>query len=255
MKNILNKIKINSYTYYFLILCFLCGFIKNASILFLIVIIHELGHIISIKIFKYKFEKIEIYPFGGITTVNKLINSNIYKDLIIAISGVVFQLLIIYVITNIFDFMPNTLDIIEKYNKTIYIFNLLPIIPLDGSKVVENILNKLLSYKISYYLTVIISFIFIILFINYNVIFSLNNYLIVGVLIFNTFRYLKDFKYTFNKFLLERIMYELPYKKIVYNSKNVDELKKEKLHYFNNGNRYMNEKEKIRKKFDKNTYF
>lgn len=255
MKNILNKVKINYYTYYFLILCFLCGLIKNVLILFMIVIIHEIGHVTMAKLFKYKIEKIEIFPFGGITTINKLINSSILKDILIAISGVLFQYTTVLLITNIYDFMSNTLEIINYYNKTILIFNLLPIIPLDGSKIVEALFNKIFSYKISYYLTIIISIIFILLFINYNVLFSLNNYLIVGILIYNTFKYYKDFKYMFNKFLLERIMYDLPYKKIVNNTKNIKELKKERLHYFKTNNKYINEKEKISKKFDKDTYF
>ena len=255
MKNILNKIKINYYTYYFLILCFFCGLIKNVLILFMIVILHEIGHVITTLLCKYKIEKVEIFPFGGITTINKLINSSIIKDILIAISGVLFQYTTVLLITNIYDFMPNTLELINYYNKTILVFNLLPIIPLDGSKILEALFNKLFSYKLSYYLTVFISIIGIILFINYNVVYSLNNYLIVGVLIFNTFKYFKEFKYTFNKFLLERIMYDLPYKRIENNTKNIKELKKERLHYFKINNKYINEKEKIAKKFDKDTYF
>ena len=77
MKNILSKIKINSYTYFFIFICLLCGYIKNISIIFAICLIHELGHIIITKIFHYEIVKIEILPFGGYTTINKKINSNI----------------------------------------------------------------------------------------------------------------------------------------------------------------------------------
>lgn len=255
MKNILTKIKINNFTYYFLILSFLCGLIKNTLILFTIIIIHELGHVITIKAFRYDIEKLEIYPFGGITRINKLINSNILKDFLIAISGVLFQFTIINIIINFINFSDNTLNIIKYYNKSIIIFNLLPIIPLDGSKIITNILELFFSYKISYYLTIIISFISIFLFINYNFIYSLNNYLIILLLIFYTIRYLKDYKYMFNKFLLERIMYKLQYKKIINDTKNITELKKETLHFFKENNKYIKENKKIAEIFDKNTYF
>lgn len=255
MKTILNKININSFTYYFLITCFLCGFIKNAIILFMIVIIHELGHIIMAIICNYKIEKVTIYPFGGITTINKLINSNLNKDFLVAISGIIFQNLIIYLILKLFDFTINTTELIKNYNHTITIFNVLPIMPLDGSKMLENIFNRFLSFKLSNYLTIILSIVFIFTFFLYNNIYSLNNYLIICILIFYTFKYFKDFKYIFNKFLLERIIYNLPYKKINNNTRTLNELKINNKHYFKLGSKYISEKEKIRKKFDKNTYF
>lgn len=255
MKNTLNKIKINSFTYYFLITCFICGFIKNTIILFFIVIIHEIGHLIMIKICCYKIERINIYPFGGITTINKLINSNLNKDLIISLNGIIFQNIVIFLITTVFNFNENTVAIINSYNKSITIFNILPIIPLDGSKIIENIFNRIFSYKISYYLTIFLSFISIVIFFEYNKIYSINNYLIISVLLFYTFKYLKDLKYTFNKFLLERIMYNLPFKKIDNNSKKLTDLKINNKHYFKTNDKYISETEKIRKKFDKSTYF
>ena len=255
MKNILNKIEIKSITYYFLILCFLCGMIKNVLILFLIVIIHELGHIIVIKILKYKIENITIYPFGGITNINKLINSSITKDLFIAVSGVIFQYILIKILITIIPFSYHTLNLINTYNKTIIIFNLLPIVPLDGSKIVFDILSYFFSYKKSYFFTLIVSIIFLIIFMNYNVIYSLNNYLIISVLVYYIIKYYKDFKYIFNKFLLERIIYKLKYNGIINNTKKITDLKKEKLHYFKEKNIYINERKKISKRFDKDSYF
>jgi hypothetical protein len=152
-------------------------------------------------------------------------------------------------------FNSNTNEIIKNYNYTIIIFNLVPIVPLDGSKILENILNRIFSYKTSFYLTIIISFVSIIIFFNINKLFSLNNYLIISILLFFTLKYFKSFKYMFNKFLLERIMYDLPYKKIIYNTKSINDLKKEKKHYFKYQNKYISECEKIRKKFDNKTYF
>ena len=249
MKNTLIKIK--PATYYFLLLCFLCGIIKNVLVLFMIVIIHEIGHILVIKFFRYEIENITIYPFGGVTIINKLINSSITKDLIVAVSGVIFQYIVIILIIKYIPFKYNTLNMINNYNKVIIIFNLLPIIPLDGSKIVFDLFSYKFSYKLSYLLTFILSIISIILFINYNIVYSINNYLIISILIYYTFKYYKDFKYVFNKFLLERIMYDFKYKKIINNTKKLTQLKKEKLHYFN----HINERKIIQSKFDKSSYF
>ena len=251
----MNKFKINNFTYFFFLSCFFCGFIKNAIILFLIIIIHELGHIIVIKLSGYEIDSVTIYPFGGITRINKLINSSLFLDFIIAISGVLFQYLVVTIFLNILTINDNTRLLITTYNKTLFIFNLLPIIPLDGSKIIQNVLEHFFSYKKSYFITLITSVISIILFINYNIFYSLNNYLIIFVLIYNTLKYFKDFKYTFNKFLLERILYHLKYKRIVNNTKNISDLCKNKYHYFKSNKKYISENQKIAKIFDKNTYF
>ena len=153
----MKNISIKPITYYFLLLCFLCGIIKNVLILFMIVIIHEIGHIITIKLFKYKIESIDIYPFGGITSINKMINSSITKDLIIAINGVLFQYIVITIILRYIPFKYNTFNMINTYNKTIIVFNLLSIIPLDGSKIVFDLFSYKFSYKLSYLLTFILS--------------------------------------------------------------------------------------------------
>ena len=94
--NLLNMktIKINFLTIYFLLLLFLCGYLKVGLIIFFIVIFHELGHILFIKLFNYKIVSINIYPFGGITKINKDINTPVNKELIIAAAGVIFQLLL-----------------------------------------------------------------------------------------------------------------------------------------------------------------
>ena len=180
--NLLNMkiIKINFLTIYFLLLLFLCGYLKVGLIIFFIVIFHELGHILFIKLFNYKIVSINIYPFGGITKINKDINTPVNKELIIAAAGVIFQLLL-FIIIIILPISNYNKSLFYKYNLSILIFNLLPIIPLDGSIILNSLLNKIFSYKLSYYIYLIISLITLILYILTNYWLSLNNYLIVGL--------------------------------------------------------------------------
>ena len=70
------KIKINNYTYIFLFLCCICGYIKNILIIFFICFFHELGHVFFIKTFNYNIISIEILPFGGFTNIYKHLNNN-----------------------------------------------------------------------------------------------------------------------------------------------------------------------------------
>ena len=104
--------------------------------------IHELGHFITAYllgyIFKFKIIKIVILPFGCITYFKTELNTKTYKELIVAISGPIFQIIgsiILYTITQN--------DLVLFFNKIILILNLIPIIPLDGSKIIESILFKI----------------------------------------------------------------------------------------------------------------
>ena len=75
MKNIKAKFKINTFTYLLILSALWTGLIKNISLILFIVIIHELGHAFFLHRYEYEIIQIEIFPFGGITKVNKPINT------------------------------------------------------------------------------------------------------------------------------------------------------------------------------------
>ena len=80
------------YTYLIIALSFiLTGYFSNLLVFTSIIIIHELGHYLIAKLNHLKVEKIIIYPYGGITKMNNPINTKINVDLLVAISGVLFQ--------------------------------------------------------------------------------------------------------------------------------------------------------------------
>ena len=90
------------YTYIIIAIGFiLTGYFSNLIVFTSIIIIHELGHFTIAKLLKLNPTKIIIYPFGGITKMNNLINTAIPKELLVSVSGIVFQsiyYLIIYLI-------------------------------------------------------------------------------------------------------------------------------------------------------------
>ena len=246
----MKNIKVNSATLYFLLISFLCGFIKNTIIIFGIVMFHELGHVFILKTLKYKINKITIYPFGGITTVDKDINTPLKHEFLIAIGGILFQACI-FLIPRFISINIQTIELIYKYNITIMLFNLLPIIPLDGSILANILFNKFFSFKRSYILNFIISIISIILFSTINFVYSLNNYLIIMFLIFKSIEYIKNANYIYNKFLLERYLRNYKFNYIKTSKGNLNILKRDTYQYFIEDNKIKSEKEKLRERFDK----
>lgn len=237
----MKNITIDYSTLYLLLIYFLCGYIKVGLTIFIVVIIHELGHVLTSILFKYKIVSVRIYPFGGVTKLDKDINTSINKELILALSGVLMQVLLIpFIIKN---------ELFMKYNLSIIVFNLIPIIPLDGSIIVKCLLNKYLSFKNSYYLSIVISVITILIYVAFNYKYNLNNYLIITLFIYKLYESLKDFKYIYNRFLLERFLNNYKYKKISTKEGKLDILKLEVYQYFKRGNKVYSEKEVLKDRF------
>ena len=201
-------------------------------------------------LFHYKIENITIYPFGGITKINKDLNAPIYKELLIASGGVIFQLLLFLII----NYLPLSVYVKSnfiKYNFSILFFNLLPIIPLDGSVILNSFLNMIFSYKKSYYLYFIISIIGIFIYLIANIWFSLNNYLIISLFVIKTIYAWKNYKFLLNRFLLERYINKYEYKYINTKEGNLDILKINTYQYFKENGKIVSEMTKLKERFDK----
>ena len=246
----------NSFTYMLILTSLVTGFIKNILLILCIVIVHEFGHILMIHHFEYEIEKVEIFPFGGITKVNKPINTPLKKEIWIALGGVLFQFLLFLVFYLLFQngfIRESTYYLFQNYNKTILVFNLLPIVPLDGSILCHSLLEYIWPYQKAYNIYLFISFLSFLLFGFFHTINGLNNYMILTFLLFKIYDAYKKRKYYENKFLLERYLYELPYTKIESHSfPNISKLKKDTLHFFWKQDRYLHEKEFLKNIYGKN---
>lgn len=237
MKNI--KIKFNNLTLYFLLIALFSGYIKNALVVLFVVLFHELGHIVISLLLGYKIVSIEIFPFGGVTKIDKLLNTRIYKDLLIAIFGVVFQLIIHFLC--IYGIILDKM--IYKYNLSIMLFNLMPIIPLDGSKLLFEILNYRLSYKKSLMIYSLFSIVFIVIYFIFNYHYELNNYMIVILFICKTIESLKNHNVIHHKFIIERILYNPEFSKVENNNQNIKDYRKDTKYYYSFNNKIVPEKE------------
>lgn len=250
MKNI-PEIKINTLTYFFVFLFLFSGYKNILFVIALILFVHECGHIFFCILFKIKVNSIEVLPFGGLIKIKKLINYDPVKDLLIASGGILFQILF-----GIINQKYIHSDLISKYNYLILITNILPAIPLDGSKIIMIIISNYVSYYKTIRIVNFISFLTIVsIFIFESCIFNSINYAFICFLFYYLFLKIKYMNYEYNKFLFERYLYDLRFKKSKFYPKfSLKYLKKNVYGYFY-VNSWQNEKYFLRKKFDINTYF
>lgn len=228
------KININNSTYICLLLSFLAGYFEYVYLFLITILIHECGHMIFAKIIGFKFDKIILYPFGGITIYNEDLNVNSNKELFVLLGGIIFQLLffiLLIILYNNLYITEHTFKIIKKINIILVSFNFMPVIPLDGGKLTNIMLDKLFSYRLSNIISIIISIVFICLFILKNkTIFGiiLTLFLIKSIIIEIT-----NLKYKYNKFLLERYINKYKFKKTIIVS-NIYKMKRDRKHIINN---------------------
>lgn len=223
---------------------------KEFFFVFSIIIVHELGHFLASRIFKWNLDKIAVYPFGGCVKFSEKINRPIKEELIILLSGPIFQIIFFFIIyflsTKGVGLSYRNINIFEKYHYTLLIFNLLPVYPLDGGRILNLILNYLFPYKKSNIFVIIISvlIILIIIFLYKNL-----NFTLMGILLLTElFIYLKNQNYLYNRMLLERYMEPKKYKKLkVINNK--DSMYKDKRHIIKYHDKYITEKDYLNKRF------
>lgn len=235
MKNIF---KIHLFTYITALIFILLGYFKFYLSFMVVLIVHELGHIFSALIFKWHIKKIIVLPLGMMLKFEDNLNKPLIEEFIIAISGVALQLLFIYYFHNKYLIISSNI---------ILIFNILPIYPLDGSKVINILLNKITNFKTSYFLTLIISLISIILMICIFIIHKSLIFIISFIpLLINLIDLLSTQNNVFMKFLLERYIYDIKFKKCKYID-NINYMKKDYYHYIIYDNNLIDEKKYLKK--------
>ena len=196
-------------------------------------------------LFHIKIESINIYPLGGISNFNMPLNINPIKELLILIMGPIFQFLAYFLLLII---LPNKKEIIEFYHYHILIFNLLPIIPLDGGKLLFLLLQINISYYKSYKIIILISYLLTVT-ILWNKI-DLNILITVLLLVLLVSKEYKKIKIRYEKFLLERYLKKQKYRKkrIITSEKN---FYRNCTHLIKVGDKYSLEEEFLRKKYEK----
>lgn len=140
------KLKIDLKIIIFLIIFWMTKQIKIYAIIMLFCFLHEIGHIITAKILKIRIKKLEILPcgFSSEFIIDKGIKIKNYefKILIVSLGGPVTSLLLAILSECGCIRIPGISqpDVIYS-NILILLFNLLPLYPLDGGRIIKGILN------------------------------------------------------------------------------------------------------------------
>lgn len=239
----LNKINISVYSIIIIFLSLISGLFKEFIVISIIILFHEFGHFIFLYKYKWNIKEIKIYPFGGVCTLDEKIDKPLKEEFIISIMGLIFQellFLIVFILRKNLIIDSYIYELFKNYNLAIFLFNLLPIIPLDGSKIFNVIVNKIFNFRVSYMINIIISVLFLSIFFIYFK--SDTSYYLIIILLLTQIIYNYKNRYIiFNRFILEKKLYKNEYKDFK-KIKNIKKMSRNKRHLIKTNNFYVTEK-------------
>ncbi len=103
-------------------------------------VFHEYGHIRAMKHFAMKTKGIYLIPFvGGLAVTDEKINTR-WQDVVISIMGPTFGLILSFACLLVYWLTGNLFFAgLAVFNALLNLFNLLPILPLDGGHILKSI--------------------------------------------------------------------------------------------------------------------
>jgi len=185
-------IKYSKYLIPYVILIFLLGY-RHILILELIVVItHELIHYLFALYFGFSGFYMEMSPIGLSINLKDIDEATISQDIIISISAPLMNLIFSFIFLyfyNIYGYI--ILYQLHMINQAVFIINIIPAFPLDGGRVLRDIIYVKKNYKASVRITSVISIILgavIILLYVFLLFLKLNNLslLIIGIFIISS---------------------------------------------------------------------
>lgn len=221
-RNFIKLLHIHPILILFIIVSILTGTFLQLFILLLFVTIHEWGHFVAARFFGWKIEAIILWVFGGVMQTEEHLNRPVKEEMIVTICGPL-QHLFIFICLFVIDYFSlvssSVIQIAYEYNLIILLFNLLPIYPLDGGKMLLHLFYRFFPFIISHRYIIIFSLSLCFLIIGITFVYHLIPMTILFVIMFlalENFREWKKIPYLFFRFLYQRFTGDTSYENVKY---------------------------------------
>ncbi|GGJ84088.1 stage IV sporulation protein FB [Lentibacillus kapialis] len=208
--NLLPSVHIHPILLIFIIISFLTGTFIELMVILTIVLIHELGHFSAAKWFGWRIRGVMLWVFGGVMDTDEHGTRPFHEEVYVALAGPlqhVFIYLFLLMLSGSGLLSSYIIETACFYNTAILLFNLLPVWPLDGGKLVLLVLSEKLPYRKAYAFAVMFSLILNIVLtivVIFVMPFTLSAFLLFSFLAVENRKDWKQRYFVFIRFLLQR---------------------------------------------------
>jgi stage IV sporulation protein FB len=132
-----------------LLFAILSGQAMTMVVLFAIALWHELGHYVAASFFRWRIREVLVFPFGGVLVVDEHTDVPIYQEIIVTLAGPMQHMYLMFVFYLLIQTQLIAQTVLMPYmqaNVGLLLFNLLPVLPLDGGKILTAVGSRFFAY-------------------------------------------------------------------------------------------------------------
>ena len=140
------NIKLNLNIFLFILLFFITNQVDIYALIMVFALIHEMAHMICGVALGFRARTLRIMPLGFAIEFKPLIDD--YNKKVLEANNIAVKKVVIALAGPVINFVIAIIGLILSFNNDIiyanlliFIFNLIPIYPLDGGKIIKNILK------------------------------------------------------------------------------------------------------------------
>ncbi|WP_210366756.1 M50 family metallopeptidase [Bacillus sp. REN3] len=207
---LLRKIQIHPLLWVAIALAVATAHFIELLMMLLIIFVHELGHGAAASFFSWRIKNIALLPFGGVAEMDEHGNRPVKEELVVVLSGPLQHLWMIaaaYILMLAGSFPEKWATLFIEYNLMVLFFNLLPIWPLDGGKLVFILLSMNEPFPAAHLRTIYFSAGALAIFsaiLLYLAPLTLNAWIIIIFLAISLYYEWRQRRFIFMRFLMER---------------------------------------------------
>lgn len=193
----------------FVLIVLATGQFTNYLVLLVIICWHECGHFLMALYFKWPVKQIRLFMFGCVMETDAFLMRPLKEQWLVVLAGPIQHVVIFFVCLYLRQSVTyvTIIDFALYANLMLVCFNLLPIWPLDGGKMMYLLCNLTQPFKRSYHLTLLLSIVHLLVMIGIFIYFDYFSFaflLLAGFLLREIRLDLKDEPYMWYRFLLFR---------------------------------------------------
>lgn len=141
------NLKISKWLIFQLIILFIFGLNKKFIACFFFIVLHELTHLVVAKFMNLEIRQVKLHCLGATLEIKDYGNLTLKEQIVVCIAGPLFNVTIGLIFFVIWKFLNKDFFMtIVEINLSLAFFNVMPICPLDGFKLILSIFSLKFSY-------------------------------------------------------------------------------------------------------------